>query len=121
MALAVRHAALAPNWNTWREKLYDEGMKLRQSEDEAIGIQSSGDHSPPISGPQLKTGWAGAAEIPASRKPSVHIRPGFDWKAADAYLFDIDGTLLNSRDAVHYHAFHHAVERVFGLDFRIDG
>jgi len=25
--------------------------------------------------------------------------------AFDAYLFDIDGTLLNSRDAVHYEAF----------------
>jgi phosphoglycolate phosphatase len=27
------------------------------------------------------------------------------WDAYDAYLFDIDGTLLNCRDAVHYHAF----------------
>ena len=27
------------------------------------------------------------------------------WDAYDAYLFDIDGTLLNCRDAVHYYAF----------------
>lgn len=45
----------------------------------------------------------------------------FDWKSADAYLFDIDGTLLNSRDGVHYHAFHHAVRDVFGVDSCIDG
>jgi phosphoglycolate phosphatase len=46
---------------------------------------------------------------------------GFRWRAADAYLFDIDGTLLNSRDAVHYHAFNHAVRDVFGFDAVIDG
>jgi phosphoglycolate phosphatase-like HAD superfamily hydrolase len=96
-------------------------MKLRQADDEAMGTQSAQQHSPAESGPKLKTGWAGAAEVSTSQAPSIHIKPGFDWKAADAYLFDIDGTLLNSRDAVHYFAFHHAVEQVFGLDFRIDG
>ena len=35
----------------------------------------------------------------------------FRWDAADAYLFDIDGTLLNSRDGVHYNAFHNAVRQ----------
>jgi phosphoglycolate phosphatase len=49
------------------------------------------------------------------------VRPGFCWKGADAYLFDIDGTLLNSRDPVHYFAFHHAVRDVFGREVRIDG
>ena len=96
-------------------------MKLRQGDDEAIGTQSSQEHSPAVSRPKLKTGWAGAAEIPTDQSSSVHVKSGFDWKAADAYLFDIDGTLLNSRDAVHYFAFHHAVEQVFGLDFRIEG
>lgn len=43
------------------------------------------------------------------------------WRDADAYLFDIDGTLLNSRDGVHYFSFHHAVKEVFGVDSRIDG
>jgi hypothetical protein len=31
----------------------------------------------------------------------VAIEPGFAWDAQDAYLFDIDGTLLRSRDRVH--------------------
>src|SRR5690348_9781609 len=45
----------------------------------------------------------------------------FDWMAADAYLFDIDGTLLNSRDGVHYNAFHRAVRELFGVESKIDG
>lgn len=49
------------------------------------------------------------------------MRLGFNWQAADAYLFDIDGTLLNSRDPVHYFAFHHALRDVFGLETKIDG
>lgn len=43
------------------------------------------------------------------------------WSTADAYLFDIDGTLLNVRDATHYFAFHNAVEKVFGVSSHIDG
>jgi phosphoglycolate phosphatase-like HAD superfamily hydrolase len=46
---------------------------------------------------------------------------GFRWDAADAYLFDIDGTLLNCRDAVHYWAFCHAVQDVLGIEAGIDG
>ncbi len=45
----------------------------------------------------------------------------FSWRSADAYLFDIDGTLLNARDGVHYHAFHHAVQKLFGVNSHIDG
>ncbi|MFZ3213878.1 MAG: HAD hydrolase-like protein, partial [Terriglobales bacterium] len=44
----------------------------------------------------------------------------FRWDAADAYLFDIDGTLLNSRDGIHYTAFHNAVRRFFGVPSTID-
>lgn len=44
----------------------------------------------------------------------------FDWRGFDAYLFDIDGTLLNSRDGVHYNAFHTALERVYHCNARID-
>jgi phosphoglycolate phosphatase-like HAD superfamily hydrolase len=43
------------------------------------------------------------------------------WATADAYLFDIDGTLLNVRDATHYFAFHNAVRNVFGVSSHIDG
>ena len=57
---------------------------------------------------------------PAS-SANAYMRPGFCWNVADAYLFDIDGTLLNSRDPVHYFAFHHAVQNVFGREAKIDG
>lgn len=69
----------------------------------------------------LKTGWVGAERVSTSSRGTVHRRSGFAWTAADAYLFDVDGTLLNSRDVVHYHAFHRAVAQVFGLDLRLDG
>jgi phosphoglycolate phosphatase-like HAD superfamily hydrolase len=43
-----------------------------------------------------------------------------DLPAADAYLFDIDGTLLNSRDGVHYNAFRNAIRQVFGIETMLD-
>ncbi|HLW54573.1 MAG TPA: HAD family hydrolase [Candidatus Angelobacter sp.] len=55
-----------------------------------------------------------------SAKLPPFIRPGFQWDAAGCYLFDIDGTLLNSRDAVHYHAFRHAIRDLYGIDASID-
>ncbi len=51
---------------------------------------------------------------------STNSLNGFRWRDFDAYLFDIDGTLLNSRDGVHYHAFHNAMRAVLGCDVRID-
>lgn len=36
------------------------------------------------------------------------------WDGFDAYLFDIDGTLLHCRDAVHYFAFCSVLEQVVG-------
>ena len=45
----------------------------------------------------------------------------FDWRAADAYLFDIDGTLLNTRDGVHYYSFRNALRNIFGIDASLDG
>lgn len=41
--------------------------------------------------------------------------------SADAYLFDIDGTLLNTRDAIHYFAFRNALKKVFGFESTIEG
>lgn len=46
---------------------------------------------------------------------------GFRWMDADAYLFDIDGTLLVSRDRVHRHALHQAMREAYGIDTTIDG
>ncbi|HUI84037.1 MAG TPA: HAD family hydrolase [Candidatus Binatia bacterium] len=38
----------------------------------------------------------------------------------DAYLFDIDGTLANTRGGVHYNSFHSALREVYGCEGRID-
>ena len=44
-----------------------------------------------------------------------------DLLSASAYLFDIDGTLLNTRDAIHYFAFRNALKEIYGFDATIDG
>jgi len=46
---------------------------------------------------------------------------GFCWMNADAYLFDIDGTLLISHDRVHRDALHRAMREAYGVDTTIDG
>ena len=58
---------------------------------------------------------------PVSSNQKAFVRPGFRWDAADAYLFDIDGTLLNSRDAVHYFAFRSATRELLGVEVSLDG
>jgi hypothetical protein len=45
----------------------------------------------------------------------------FPMLKADAYFFDIDGTLLVSRDLVHWNAMHRAMLEVYGLDANLDG
>jgi phosphoglycolate phosphatase-like HAD superfamily hydrolase len=72
--------------------------------------------------PDLKAGWKSAEQcsVPQAER-SAYSSPGFDWRSFDAYLFDIDGTLLNSRDAVHYFAFHSAVRRILGREFSVEG
>lgn len=44
----------------------------------------------------------------------VHVEAGFCWDQQNAYLFDIDGTLLRSRDRVHYDSFFESVREVMG-------
>jgi phosphoglycolate phosphatase-like HAD superfamily hydrolase len=46
---------------------------------------------------------------------------GFRWMDAAAYLFDIDGTLLISRDRVHRNALHQAMREAYSVDTTIDG
>src|SRR5579862_7383250 len=46
---------------------------------------------------------------------------GFRWMSADAYLFDIDGTLLITRDGVHRNALHQAMREAYRVDTTIDG
>lgn len=43
------------------------------------------------------------------------------WDRYDVYLFDIDGTLLNCRDAVHYFAFCEALRALAGRPLNLDG
>ena len=43
------------------------------------------------------------------------------WDGYDAYLFDIDGTLLHCTDAVHYFAFCDALSAVAGKAMNLDG
>ena len=46
---------------------------------------------------------------------------GRDWDAFDAYLFDIDGTLLHCADAVHYFGFCEVLTDAVGRPTNLDG
>lgn len=43
------------------------------------------------------------------------------WDSYQAYLFDIDGTLLNCTDAVHYFAFCNTLQMLAGRPLNLDG
>lgn len=60
-------------------------------------------------------------EHAAEGSPRVHIQDGFLWDQQDAYLFDIDGTLLRSRDRIHYESFFESVRTVMGHELVLDG
>lgn len=51
----------------------------------------------------------------------IAIEPGFAWDEQDAYLFDIDGTLLRSRDRVHYESFAATVQQFTGFEVTLAG
>src|ERR1700734_1865684 len=55
------------------------------------------------------------------REARTYIEPGFLWDKQDAYLFDIDGTLLRSRDRVHVDSFASSVHRVTGFEITLAG
>ena len=54
-------------------------------------------------------------------KARIAIQPDFAWDGQDAYLFDIDGTLLRSRDRVHMDSFAASVQRVTGFEITLAG
>jgi phosphoglycolate phosphatase-like HAD superfamily hydrolase len=56
-----------------------------------------------------------------SSQNSLRHPNGFRWMDADAYLFDIDGTLLIARDPVHRNAVYQAMREAYGVDTTIDG
>ncbi len=49
------------------------------------------------------------------------IEGEFAWDAQDAYLFDIDGTLLRSRDRVHMDSLPSSVREVIGIEVSLEG
>jgi phosphoglycolate phosphatase-like HAD superfamily hydrolase len=55
------------------------------------------------------------------KEARVYIEPEFEWDRQDAYLFDIDGTLLRSRDRVHVESFASSVARVTGFEVTLAG
>lgn len=46
---------------------------------------------------------------------------GRAWDTFDAYLFDIDGTLIHCTDATHYFAFQHVLKMLSGEDLTLEG
>jgi phosphoglycolate phosphatase len=61
------------------------------------------------------------ATTQSSSAARIVIEPDFRWDAQDAYLFDIDGTLLRSRDRVHYDSVASSVQRVTGFEITLAG
>ena len=59
--------------------------------------------------------------ISTTNEARVAIEPGFAWDGQDAYLFDIDGTLLRSRDRVHFDSFASSIQRVTGFEVTLSG
>jgi phosphoglycolate phosphatase-like HAD superfamily hydrolase len=49
------------------------------------------------------------------------IERAFAWDEQDAYLFDIDGTLLRSRDRVHFDSFASTLREVMGFEVSLEG
>lgn len=49
------------------------------------------------------------------------ISSGCAWDAFDAYLFDIDGTLVHCTDATHYFAFCHVLKMISGKNLTLEG
>ena len=56
-----------------------------------------------------------------NENPRVSIRPGFLWDRCAAYLFDIDGTLLRSRDRIHFNSFAAGVHAATGIVLSLEG
>jgi phosphoglycolate phosphatase len=59
--------------------------------------------------------------IQPNSETRIEIKSGFAWDGQDAYLFDIDGTLLRSRDRVHVESVATSVKRVTGFEVTLAG
>jgi phosphoglycolate phosphatase-like HAD superfamily hydrolase len=58
---------------------------------------------------------------PPTRQDRIFIQQGFAWDAQAAYLFDIDGTLIRSRDRIHFNSFATSFKRVTGFELSFAG
>ena len=58
---------------------------------------------------------------PETGEARVQIQPGFAWDGQDAYLFDIDGTLLRDTGRVHMGSIVPSILRVTGFDVSLEG
>ncbi|MGA7341589.1 MAG: HAD family hydrolase [Terracidiphilus sp.] len=56
-----------------------------------------------------------------TQEPRIAVEPDFEWDGQDAYLFDIDGTLLRSRDRIHMDSVASSVQRVTGFEITLAG
>lgn len=56
-----------------------------------------------------------------AEKPGNPDSTQFHWLDADAYLFDIDGTLLNTRDGIHRTALKRAMQEAYGIEAPLEG
>jgi len=59
--------------------------------------------------------------IQQNNEARIAIANGFAWDRQNAYLFDIDGTLLRSRDRVHIDSFTSTLQRVMGAHVTLEG
>lgn len=59
--------------------------------------------------------------IPLKSEARIAIEPDFAWDKQDAYLFDIDGTLLSNRDSVHWDSFEASIRCMTGFEVTLTG
>ncbi|HLY39616.1 MAG TPA: HAD hydrolase-like protein [Terracidiphilus sp.] len=59
--------------------------------------------------------------VSSQNEARVEIQPGFCWDDQDAYLFDIDGTILRCRDRVHIDSVATSVHRITGFEITLEG
>ena len=59
--------------------------------------------------------------VQPNKEARTAIERGFAWDEQDAYLFDIDGTLLRSRDRVHFDSFASTLRQVMGFEVSLEG
>lgn len=59
--------------------------------------------------------------VSSKNESRIEIQPGFSWDEQDAYLFDIDGTILRCRDRVHIDSVATSVRRVMGFEITLAG